>query len=402
MGPGFVPWSGTDALRALRVALLQPDLQPYRIPLLSRLAESGDIELTLVVASRSGPVPRVYGDIELDGRVEVVSTWSLSLPGRRPRLLLQGGLRRLLFGSFDVVVAMDTVHNLTIWALWLATFLRGPRLVLFGYGLRPENLGGRASTALRSALQRALLRRASAVAVYTHSGRAPVVAMGVEPEDVFVVGNTLDTEYLRGLEPLAPHEVVARTAPLRPQLPLLLFVGRMQAFKRADALVDAVSELERLGRPVDLVLIGDGPERARLEARAAGQEGVTFIDPEYDPRALGPFFAAADLLVIPGRIGLTCVHGFAYGLPSVTGSPRVVEQSPEFEYVEDGVNGVVLPDIDPSSLAAVLSSLLDDPESMESMSSGARTTARRLSMDQMAGQLMKAVDRAVDRGVRSR
>lgn len=382
----------------LRVAWLQPSLQPYRIPVLTRLADDPNVDVTFFTRREDAGTSHRYGDIVLGQGLEVegVTTWDMS--HGRPRTLFQGGLIRILFGGYDVVVLDDTIHNLTNWLFWLVSFLGGPRIMFFGYGLRPTVLSKGLGGKVRALLQRVLLARGSSFAVYTAAGREALLRMGIDEEQVFVLLNTLDTSFLASLRPSGDRAGLTAEIPLRPDRPLLLFVGRMQAAKRLDVLIDAVRRLEGDGTPVDLVLIGDGPELEASRKRAMGLEGVHFLPPEYDPRELAPYFAAADVLAIPGRVGLTCVHGFAYGLPCVTVAPGDVEQSPEFEYIEHGVNGFVVPTPDPVGYAAALKAVVEDTDGLREMKDACLASAERLSMEHMATVWVEAARKAAGGG----
>jgi glycosyltransferase involved in cell wall biosynthesis len=111
----------------------------------------------------------------------------------------------------------------------------------------------------------------------------------------------------------------------------------------------------------------------------------------YDERRIAQIFAVCSLLVLPGSVGLTCVHGFANGLPCVTSSDEAVTQTPEFTYVEDGVNGVVLPAPDPELYAEALREIVSDSDRLNSLREGALATAKRLDMDDMVESFVAAI-----------
>jgi glycosyltransferase involved in cell wall biosynthesis len=172
---------------------------------------------------------------------------------------------------------------------------------------------------------------------------------------------------------------------------VLLFVGRLQRVKRLDIIIDAVALMNSGGHTVSLVVIGDGPERDRLQEHARSMPTVRFMGAIYDERALAPFFLAADLLVIPGRIGLTCVHSFAYGLPVVTGSDGAGPQTPEYEYVQDGHNGAIVSAMSAQAYADVVAGILEDENRLDALRMGARLSAEQLALDRMVEGVMDAV-----------
>jgi glycosyltransferase involved in cell wall biosynthesis len=311
--------------------------------------------------------------------------------GRSHRAIWQRGGLSLLRSDADVVVCPEIVYNGTVWAIRiLHRWYRKP-LVLIGFFFRPNQR--RFFDPLRDALRRILVGSASSVIAYTDRGRAERIAAGMDPSRVFVSNNTLDTVRL---SQLASQVTESEVDSLRRQLDLgdrrvLLFLGRLVPEKRVGVLLEALRKWPTAERPVALV-IGDGPERESLEASAG--ETARFVGSDYDEVRLSRYLALADLLVLPGRVGLTPVHGFASGVPCVTTADNAVDQSPEYEYIRDGYNGVVLSRPDPELYARALLGILDDREVMERLRSGARDSATRLGMDAMVEAFVGAVVKA--------
>ncbi len=108
------------------------------------------------------------------------------------------------------------------------------------------------------------------------------------------------------------------------------------------------------GRPVDILLVGDGPERASLET-LAGQLGVSvnFYGACYDETVLADLIYGADLTVSPGKIGLTVIHSLSYGTPAIT-HDNLDEQMPEVEAIIPGVTGALFRQNDARALATCI------------------------------------------------
>jgi glycosyltransferase involved in cell wall biosynthesis len=86
--------------------------------------------------------------------------------------------------------------------------------------------------------------------------RRKLLAADIEPERISVVPNPI-------ADPGAPSERTGAGA---------IFVGRLSPEKGVDCLLDAWSHIEG----IPLTIVGDGPDAARLRARAAGREGIAF------------------------------------------------------------------------------------------------------------------------------
>ena len=152
---------------------------------------------------------------------------------------------------------------------------------------------------------------------------------------------------------------------------LLVAVGRLSPEKGIDVLIDALSRL-RAPR-VRLALVGDGPERERLRARAerAGlAERVAFVGHIATP---GDFLQAADVVVLPSRsegIPNVALEAMALGRPLVA---TAVGGTPEI--VVDGVSGILVRADDSQRLAAALDRVLADSGLAARLADGAREHA---------------------------
>ena len=142
--------------------------------------------------------------------------------------------------------------------------------------------------------------------------------------------------------------------------PVLLFVGRLAAIKGLLVLLDAVAALRPRYPDLQLVLVGDGPDRARLEARAAEPDlagAVRFTG--YRAQAeVADDLAACDVFVLPSfaeGVPVVLMEAMAARRPVV--ATRVAGVA---ELVEDGASGLLVPPGDPVALTAAIDRLLAD------------------------------------------
>lgn len=177
------------------------------------------------------------------------------------------------------------------------------------YGLRIE---------LLKALRSWWTRRADRIIVPSRYLARWVEGWGVPEDKLVVIYNA--AEPADGVEPLP----VPLTTPVR-----AVTVGRLVPWKRVDGLLEALAEVPELG----LVVVGDGPERPRLERLARDlrvSDRVYFAGQRSKKEALG-LMAACDLFVLNSTYeGLPHVvlEAMALGLPvvatAVGGTPEVV------------------------------------------------------------------------------
>jgi glycosyltransferase involved in cell wall biosynthesis len=139
---------------------------------------------------------------------------------------------------------------------------------------------------------------------------------------------------------------------------VLLYVGRLAREKRVDRLIDAMPRIRSHLADAVLALVGDGPDRAELEARAGNQTGngsVIFVgraegDALYAWYRLGSVFALASEYE---PFGAVVNEALLAGMPAVCS-----DQAGARVLVSEGVNGAVVNAAAPDELIAALTSWL--------------------------------------------
>jgi glycosyltransferase involved in cell wall biosynthesis len=163
-------------------------------------------------------------------------------------------------------------------------------------------------------------------------------------------------------------------------------VGRLVPIKGFDLLVEALPAVAAALPATRALLVGGGPLRGALEARAAAlgvADRVRITGPTQD--VVGAL-AAADVLVAPSRnegMGRAIVEAMALGVPPVAttvgGIPAVVE---------DGVSGRLVPPEDAPALARALIELGRDPAPRAKLGEAARRRAELFSSEEAGRRLL--------------
>jgi glycosyltransferase involved in cell wall biosynthesis len=196
------------------------------------------------------------------------------------------------------------------------------------------------------------VRSAGAVITVSAALRDRLVAHGVDGARVQILRNGVDT----GVFQPVPR-AQARAALGLPEGPLFAAVGNLVPEKGFDLVVDAVATISE----ASLMIVGDGPERARLEARAAARgigARVHFL-PVRPQRDLASVYSAADVLVLASaREGWPNVllEAMACGTPVVATAVGGVP-----EIVTNCVAGRVVGERSAAALADAMRAVLADP-----------------------------------------
>ena len=151
----------------------------------------------------------------------------------------------------------------------------------------------------------------------------------------------------------------------------VLFFGRLSAEKGVDVLIDAAAEAA-----VTLVIVGDGPKRAELEARARDSGAACVFTGHLKGSKLWSYVEACLGVALPSVwyeiAPKSILEAQARGKPSV-----VTDIGGLPELVEDGVTGFVTKPADRASLTEALRKLSNlDDDALAAMGARARSGAR--------------------------
>ena len=195
----------------------------------------------------------------------------------------------------------------------------------------------------------ALFRRASLLAAVSSRLVERVAAQGVAAERVLLMPNAVDRRWWEAAAGQAPATLPARLA----GEPVVGFVGGFYPWHGVDRLVEALRRCRAAGLPGGLLLVGDGPERPRIEAAvaAAGLAERSLLTGTLPHSELPAWIAAMDICVMPDSND--------YGSPMKVfeymslGRPVLAPDLPPLrDAIDDGVQGRLFTAVEPAAGAA--------------------------------------------------
>jgi glycosyltransferase involved in cell wall biosynthesis len=194
-----------------------------------------------------------------------------------------------------------------------------------------------------------------------------ITTWGVSASKIFVVYNAVEVpSWTRTTVPLATQWNIVT-------------VGRLVPWKRIDHLIEALTEIDGAG----LVVIGDGPDRSRLEdlVRAVKlTDRIYFAGQRSKEETLG-LMTACDLFVLNSTyegFPHVVLEAMCVGLPVVA---TEVGGTPEL--VRDGENGLLISPHANGALSKTLLTLLSCSEERQRLAAGARETTQRFRRSAM-------------------
>ncbi len=217
-------------------------------------------------------------------------------------------------------------------------------------------------------LRTSVLRRARSIVVPSAYLAEIAIGWGLERRRVTVLPN-----------PTPPIDV----SPARLEPGTFVFVGRLTTQKALDVAIGAVAAVPA----ARLLVVGDGPDRTRLEsvARAADVGGrIAFLGarPRDEALALVAGAHAALLTSAWENFPHSVVEALSVGVPVVSTAVGGVP-----EILRDGENGLLVDAGSSVVVAAALRRMLDEPGLRDRLAAGSRASVARLSTDAVYGEL---------------
>jgi glycosyltransferase involved in cell wall biosynthesis len=299
-------------------------------------------------------------------------------------LLSVNGVRQLLHLMAFLGGRFDVVHAHDLWSTLLgvpaARLARVPVIISSRRYLADLEW----YTPLRNRVVRFLYTLSTRVLVNSQAVRQQLVTRDqVAPEKVRVVYNAVDVERFTGLwrrkNTLLP--MVAERSRV-----VAVLANMYSRVKGHDCLISAARIVCQSEPDVVFLLIGDGPERPRLEAqtRDAGLEkNIVFIGQRTD---IPELLACCDLSVLPSdneAFPNALVESMSSGLPVVA---TAVGGSKEI--IENEVTGLLVPPGKPQELATAVLRLLRDPKLAKRLArAGRKDVQKRFSFDRLMAEL---------------
>lgn len=335
------------------LAFLDPTLTPYRLHFQRRVvSELGVRVLSLHLRPRDFFPWTLEHDGGADLELRCLGTDGIRGLGGLP------GLFALLRERQARAVVLGGYGDITRAAMLLEAHRRGLPCLLFGDSNARAVTGSRARRALKNLLLPPLLRRSSAVLACGQLGRGYFLRYGVPPERIFLSPYEPDYASIQNLRATEVEER-ARSLGLEQGRLRVLFSGRLAAEKRVDLALDAFACLAADRPAWDLVLLGDGPLAASLQARARSLGArVRFLGFQSRPELLAAVYRSSHVLVLPSDYepwGVVVNEARAAGLALVCSD--VVGAAADL--LRDGVDGRMFPAGDLGRLVDALRDVTD-------------------------------------------
>jgi glycosyltransferase involved in cell wall biosynthesis len=370
----------------LRVTILTNLLPPYRISLFEAIAEQEGVEVS-VLCTAENQKNRNWG-AESDGFgfsytvLPGYTTYSYVLD--RSMSFNYGTLGTIRSQDPDVLV-LGGYSDLTVWlALGYAKLADIPVALWMGSWSESARLTSSPATVLKQLF----VRQADAWLAYGTRAAEWLGTLGADPERVHRVTNTVDMEWF--------HDRAVRSGtPPTGDAPLhLLYCGQLIKRKNVDAVIEAISPLP--ADDVVLTVVGDGPERERLEAKTAGASPEIRFEGYVDRKNIPRYYGSSDALVLPSRRevwGLVVNEALAGGAAAIV-SERCGSVT---DLLREGFNGATFDPDRPEELRRLIAECAEQRAELRSRRTEIAADAReRASLSKTAAAFIAGVHDAYE------
>jgi glycosyltransferase involved in cell wall biosynthesis len=376
----------------LKVAIQQPAIPKYRIPVFEKLCSKFEITV-------------FYGHEATLKNTE--SKLFPSHPSRFKRFVVWK-VGELLwdhtqFGlggdrSFDAVILSWNTRYLSLIPALLRARINGIPVILWGHGYSKKKGG-----LMRDSVRNWVTKLADAVLFYDPVSK-DAASGNKSCEHFFAAPNAIDQR------PIVEQNKAWNSSSDRLEKfvvendlqdrELVLFVSRVEPKNRVDVLVRAIEKVRMQHPNILLIVIGKGlPETmeplVELTEQLELQDNVRFLGPIYGEESLAPWFLSSKVFCYPSNVGLSLFHAFGYGLPALLGND-FSKCNPEIYAFRAGYNGLTFEDANPISLSEKISSLIMDPAFQKTLGENAsKTAAEVVTLDNMVAGFVEAINFAV-------
>ncbi|ENM2866647.1 glycosyltransferase family 4 protein [Citrobacter koseri] len=296
-----------------KVIFVQPAIPKYRIPFFHRLEKIYDVEIFSNKVDFLG-VKSVddFANVKWGRGFSVIFNklfWHRRLP------LIRG------INKGDIVVVNGNPRILNYMLLLLLCKIRGIKTIWWGHGWSAGSYGFFASLRIK------MMRIANVVLVYTEYEREQLGR-----ENCYALNNGLDSDVIR--QAIAGSNMVHHFS----DHTRLLFVGRITQKANLAFVIEA---MQHLAPKVTLSVIGDGTLKKELMHLAQSKgvaQRIIWYGAMFSEDDIARVMLQADVFVYPGSVGLSLIHAFNYGLPTVVHNSREMHM-PEYAAFRNGFNG---------------------------------------------------------------
>lgn len=379
----------------LKIAIIYKTLPRYRRDffngLRKELAEK-NINLLLLYGQPSRRDALKNDTIDLD--------WAVKVPSKifelgHSEFYWQPVLRYLK--DVDLVIVEQASKLLVNYILLIQNWLGIRKLAFWGHG---KNFQETSANLLGEWIKRQVSTRVHWWFAYNEMSARVVREIGFPSERITLVQNAVDTCFLtRALQELTQVQIEKVHQELNLHSHNVgIYAGGLYLEKRIPFLLESLQIIRRQVPDFEMIFIGGGVDAHLVEEAAAQYPWIHFVGPKFDSNKI-PYYAVSKIFLMPGLIGLGILDTFALETPLVTTDVPI--HSPEIEYLQNGVNGIMVADSTNSLVYAnAVVHLLKNEEVRQKLVSGCKSARSIYTVENMVERFAHGVLKALEKNAK--
>lgn len=289
----------------------------------------------------------------------------------------------------DLVIVEQANRNLLNYYLILRKAFTNRKFAYWGHGrnMQAEEKGW------RNAFKMLFLHACDWWFAYTGKVKDLLVQSDYPANQITCVQNAIDTRALsQQYDALTEEDAYALKLSLNIHSDnVVIYCGGIYKEKRILFLLEACNRIREQIKDLHLIVIGSGPDVDLIRQATQTRDWIHYIGPVFGLERV-KYFKISTLTLIPGLVGLGILDSFATQTPVVT--TNFPFHSPEIEYLENGVNGIMTEDHLDFYVKAVVETL-QNPLKRETLKRGCRKAAQVYTVDQMVENFSTGVLQAL-------
>ena len=334
-----------------KVLIIQRTFEHYRIPVFSELASREDIDL-IVSFPYEGRKKSNYADVELPYQHINLSVKNSKLPFIEEVFKYSNLFNVISESNPDVIIVEGNPRIVTLYKLFNFAKLNNYKIIAW---TKFDNTAG----FLKGKIWRHFLDKWDSIVCYGEVSRKEIIDMKfTDPKNVFVAQNTVEVDFTNHIEKQMDIEIKKNVIPKFNTSSLkLVTLGTLVKKKKFDMVISAVNNLRLKGYDIQLAIVGDGPERHRLESMVSSMNSldIFFVGRvAYGDDHL--WLKAADISIMGGAVGLAMNVSMSHGTPTIIPD----EYGSDSELLIHDVNGIRFMPNSISSLESAIESLISN------------------------------------------
>jgi len=266
--------------------------------------------------------------------------------------------------KFDVITVQDQYYLALVGRILAKKFKIGLELQIHGF----EKYSG-----LRKIIADFAISRASAVRCVSQRLKKQLVRdFGVREEKITAAPIFAKTQF-----PISNFQFPNKSQNKNPENKFVfLTVGRLVLVKNISLQIKAMLEVVKKHPNVELWIVGDGPERKKLELKIKNlklQNYIKLLGWQNNPEE---FYSQADAFLLTSDYegwGMAVVEAASYGLPII-----MTDVGCAGELIKDGESGIVIPVKDQAKLEEAMIRIINDDNLRKSLAGGAFAVLKNL------------------------